>query len=72
MGCSHGNRLGLGGQAGFISKPGLRRASDLVLIDLVQGSLNYYNGSLQSASQTRLGSREPLACTAVSANTAGA
>ena len=33
------------GQAGFVSKPGLC-ASDLVLIDLVQGRLNYCNGSL--------------------------
>ena len=35
------------GQAGFISKPGLC-ASDLVLIDLVQGRLNYCNGSLHT------------------------
>ena len=43
------------GQAGFVSKLELC-ASDLVLIDLVQGRLNYCNGSLHYANLLQEGS----------------
>ena len=48
------------GQAGFISKPGLC-ASDLVLIDLVQGRLNYCNGSLHHPIPCVAGGHYPAA-----------